>query len=576
MAAKPFESKIQDLVYNVDVGIGLRLIKVVLYFLFVFVVMLLYTATQFHGLSDAEGMEMAQLGRNLAARGKLITQVVRPMTMWYLIEKSSKHNPMINEHPDVLHAPLWPAVLAGSFKSTRTSFYVSEKATGIYPPEYRVVAFGHVFTLLTGFTLFLMGLRLFDRRVALLSMTVYFLSDTVWHFSISGLAIPMATFLVITAFYWILIAGGRRQEEEASAFTWFIPFLVSLILCVLAFLTRYGTVVIVPAIALFIGITFRKNGWKWAVGFIIVFLIGISPWLARNVVVSGGPLGAAPYSLLNSSPPQDNDPFERSLVPDVKLGQIASSLKGRMIKNFGRFYKEQFRTVGDGILICLFITAFLYRFVRSSAHLLRWCAVLAMILLMVLASAYGESTIQLMHVFWPLIILYGFAFFFILLERLQLNVRLFNLAVTTAFVVVNVLPLIVTMMPPRGGIPYPPYFPPFITHVCGMLNQEEMICTDMPWATAWYGNRISLLLPSTLDDFYTINDYTKRISALYFTTITRDKPYVQSLLTGPDKTWFPILEGRIPPDFPLKQGFPLNNMDQLFLTDRVRWDQPSQ
>ena len=135
------------------------------------------------------------------------------------------------------------------------------------------------------------------------------------------------------------------------------------------------------------------------------------------------------------------------------------------------------------------------------------------------------------------------------------------------------MPLILTMLPPRAPMPYPPYFPPFIMHVSKMLTPEEMICTDMPWATAWYGNRNSLLLPDTVDDFYEINDFHKKVSGLYFTTITRDKPFVRGLLMGTEKTWFPIQEGRIPSDFPLTQGFPLGNMDQLFLTDRVRWNQ---
>jgi len=97
------------------------------------------------------------------------------------------------------------------------------------------------------------------------------------------------------------------------------------------------------------------------------------------------------------------------------------------------------------------------------------------------------------------------------------------------------------------------------------------MCTDMPWATSWYGNRVSIQLPTTIDDFYQINDFVHRISGLYFTTLTRDKRYVSDLLTGPEKSWFPVLEGRIPPDFPLTQGFPLSGMDQIFLTDRKRW-----
>jgi hypothetical protein len=194
-----------------------------------------------------------------------------------------------------------------------------------------------------------------------------------------------------------------------------------------------------------------------------------------------------------------------------------------------------------------------------------------MLLLLLLASVFGDATARLFVLFWPFIILYGFAFFFILLERLQLRVRLFNLSITTLFVVLGALPLIFTMMPPRVGVPYPPYHAPFIQYVCKMLQPDEIMCTDMPWATAWYGSRNSLLVPATIDDFYEVNDYSKRISGMYFTTLTRNKPWVRSLLTGPERTWFPILEGRIPGDFPLSQGFPLNNMDQIFLTDRVRW-----
>ena len=122
MAAKPFENRIQNLVYNVDVGIGLRLIKGGLYILFILIVMLLYTATQFRGLKDPEAMDNAQLGRNLMTHGRFITQCVRPASMWYLVKNSSQHKAQIDAHPDILHAPLWPAVLAAGFKLSGTSF----------------------------------------------------------------------------------------------------------------------------------------------------------------------------------------------------------------------------------------------------------------------------------------------------------------------------------------------------------------------------------------------------------------------------------------------------------------------
>lgn len=569
--AKPFESKIQNLVYNVDVGVGLRVVKGGLYILVVLIVMLLYTAGQFRGLRDAEAMDYAQLARNLSQRGRFVTQCIRPASMWYLIENSPSHNPMINQHPDIVHAPLWPATLATVFKLTRVSF-PTERAPGIYPPEqWIIIPLCHLFTLLTGLLVFLLGTKMFDGRTGLLAVTMYFLSDTVWGESISGLATPLATFLATGAFFLAFVAA-TNHEEEKSRLAWIGPLAGSLVLCVLAFLTRYAAAVLAPALALFVGFAFRRRrGWAWAIGFLALFLVGISPWLARNVAVSGGPLGLAPYTALNDSRMFEGNNFERTLAPTLSAGRVASDLEAKLVKSFARYYDSQLRVVGDGLFICLFLTAFFYRFARDPVHLLRWAVGLGILSLLLVGALYGDTTIRLLRMFWPLIIIYGLAFFFILLDRLQFRVRLFNLAITTLFIALGLLPLILTMMPPRSGVPYPPYFPPFIMHVSGTLGPDELMCTDMPWATAWYGSRNSLLLPATLDEFYEINDYNKRISGLYFTTITRDKPYARGLLTGADRTWFPILEGRIPPDFPLTQGFPMNNMDQLFLTDRIRW-----
>jgi len=571
MAAKPFESKIQNLVYNVDVGVGFQVIKGGLYILFVLVVMLLYTAGQFRGLRDAEAMEYAQLGRNLAYRGRLVTQCVRPASMWYLIQNSPLHNPVINEHPDILHAPLWPTVLGAAFKISRIPF-PTDRMGGVFPPEqWVIIPICHLLTLLTGLLILLLGRRLFDPRIGLLSMTVFFLSNSVWNESISGLATPLVTFLCTLAFYLAAIAVTNREADKPRS-AWLLPLIGATLVCIFAFLSRYAAIVVTPALALYIGISFRKNrGWVWALGLILAVLIGISPWLVRNVKVSGGLLGLAPYTALNNTRTFPDNQFERNLAPALAANRIVPDLQAKLVKDFAKYYQQHLRVVGDGLFICLFLAAFFYRFVRDPVHFMRWAAALGILLLMILASLFGESTARLLLMFWPVVLLYGMAFFFILLERLQLRIRLFNLGVTALFVLLGALPLILTMMPPRSGVPYPPYFAPFVQHVSGMLEPEELMCTDMPWATAWYGNRTSLLLPGTLDEFYEINDYYKRVSGLYFTTLTRDKPYARNLLTGPERSWFPVLEGRIPMDFPLTQGFPLNNMDQLFLTDRIRW-----
>jgi hypothetical protein len=65
---------------------------------------------------------------------------------------------------------------------------------------------------------------------------------------------------------------------------------------------------------------------------------------------------------------------------------------------------------------------------------------------------------------------------------------------------------------------------------------------------------------------------------MYVTAITKNKPFAKDLLTGSEKTWLPVISGRTPPDFPLKQAVSLNarSQDQIFLSDRDRWSGASQ
>lgn len=576
MATKPFESRIQDLVYNVDVGIGLRLIKFGLYVLFLLAVMVFYTASEFRGLKEAEAMDYAQLGRNMMLHHRLYTQNVRPASMWYLIENVESdnprysHNPRVMEHPDILHPPLYPAALAVGFKLFRSAFQPIEPGKVWLPEQWIIMPLGHLCTVLTGLLLYFMARRLFDARVAFMSVTLFFLSDTVWKMSISGLPISMATLFTTAAMYTALVSMSRRDENRA-AITWFVPLLLSAGFCGLAFLTRYGAGIVAPALALYIGLSCRGRGWRWGLFYTLVFLAVISPWVVRNMIVSGGPLGLAPYVAMNGDDPVADNMFERSIAPAMEFGTVTHNLTLKFLRNIARMYNENLRTIGDGVLIGLFITTFFYSFAREQTRRFRWCAGFALLLAIAMAALFGTPTARLLHLFIPIVIVYALAFFFILLDRLQLRLPIMRMGAIGAMVVLGALPLLLTLMPPRAALPYPPYYPPYIAHVSNMLTEDELICTDMPWATSWYGNRQSLLLPLNIDDFYEINDYTRRISGLYFTTITRDREFVRTLQTGPLRTWFPVMQGQIPADFPLQQGFPLNNLDQIFLTDRQRW-----
>jgi len=570
-AKKPFAVKVQDLVYNVEVGLGLRIVQGVLYAFLIAILMVGFTAKRFAGLKEAEAMDQAQLARNLMEKHRLVTQNIRPASMWYLIENSRQHAPQMEQHPDIVNEPLYPALLSIGFLATRGAF-ASETITGVFSPEqWIVVPFGHLCTILTGLLVFLLGRRLFDSRHGFWAMTAFYLSATVWELSVSGLNISLLVLATMGAWYFAVAGVDRRQAAEPAGGG--VGLLVLSLLCAVAAVhTRYIGVVVAPAVALFIGLALRKQGGVMlAVGFLALFALALVPWCVRNVLVSGGPFGLAPLLTLNGSKVFEGDTFERLLAPVLTYDRVAHTLAGKWSTNFSELYDAGLRGLGEGVLTCFFLASFFFRFSKSTIDQFRWSFGVGLLLFLLLAPFGGATTQRALVMFWPLALIYGLAFFFVLLHRMQFQLRILNQGLTLLVVLLTALPLLMLLVPSRIGPPYPPYYPPFIKHVATLVRPNELVCTDMPWATAWYGHRDSLLLPLSMDEFYAINDNTRRISGLYFTTLTRDRAYVHDLLTGPYRNWFPINEGRVPPDFPLNQYLPLNNMDQLFLTDRTRW-----
>jgi len=577
---QPFEATLQDLVYSVDAGLGLRIIRTVLFCLFILILMIVFTARQFRGFDNEAAMDCAQLGRNLAGSNRYITQCIRPVSIAQVSAHTFDGDARIGYHPELFRPPLYPAVLAASFKFYDLIgldlFPVSAAFQGmrIYPAEqWVIVPINQFFTALSGLMLYLLGRKLFSHKIGLLGALTYFLTESVWLDSLRGTGLPMLVFLLTGAVYFALEAVIRRRERRPR-WNWFLFFTLSILFSAAAFLTHYAAMAIIPGIALFILMMGSRThrGGHLAFFYLALIFLAVAPWMLRNYQLSGSPLGLAPYTALIDSAMYPGDSLMRTLTPDFRLSVLLGAAKAQWASGFHEIYLNGFTSLGGGVLITFFMVTFFYRFVRVHVHNLRWGIGLSIVLFFIGAGFYGKEALGLYRIFWPFVILYGLAFFSILLDRLDLTIQLYKIGLTTLVVGLTALPLLITVFLTQApGLPYPPYYVPFIMRVSELLKPNEVLCTDMPWATAWYGKRTSILLPETLDDYYEINDYRKYISGLYITTLTKDRPFISSLLEGSEKSWLPVTMGRLPPDFPLRQGFALNKQDQLFLTDSVRW-----
>lgn len=579
--ALAFESGMQNLVYQMDQGSGRKVIHAALFALFAFAMAALYTFTNFQGLRDARAMEEAQLARQFAERGQLVTQCVRPFAIGRLAARSPDGTTAVREHPDLGHPPVWPALLAGAFKlvglpepGTPTTAYVSGM-------DYLPVAASHFFTALAAILVWLLGGKLFDQRVGVLAASSFLLSDLVWRGSLLGSDLSAAVFFALAAVYagvWAaeLPPGGGPETEQGPVGRWLIPLGLAALLAATAFLTRYAVGIAAWIVVfLHVGVSRRRQPWKKAILFAALAVLPVVPWMARNVALCGRPFGFVVHELLADTTLFPGDALARSLsaeLPDVASAFYALQIKA--VANLRTFFAQGFGLASGGILLALFGAMYLHRFVRHASRTLRWCLLPAGAIAILNAAAFGAESLRALVVFWPLALPYGWAFFLVLLDRLQFEMRAFASAAITAVLLLTALPLLAHVLPPRSGLPYPPYFHSYVGWVTAMLEPDECLTTDIPWATAWYGGRTSILLPRDIDGFYQIAEKHQRISLAYFTTVTRDKPWVRGLSdpTAPEYTWYQVFAaGKVPGNFPLTHGRFLAGSDQLILADRQRW-----
>ena len=566
----PIENRLQDLANSLAQGAGMFLLRGFLFVCFTLGVFGFYAFSQFRGLNDAEAMELAQLARGLAENQGFTTRVLRP------VELSAVRRPdntsLAAPQPDLRHAPLFPAVLALGFKTLKPSFKITPDMR-FFEPEIKVILpVSILVSIATGGLLLALGTRLFDRRIGFWAMVFYLITDSVLADSISGTALPLMTFLATAAVWVGLVVVDLRSRSEPW-YLWCSPLAMTAGLCASAILTGYSLFVLVPMLATWVAAASERWRWTTVALFVAAVLIAIYPWLARNRQLSGKWLGLAPTAAVSHTTLYPEDSFERTLHPELNNFRFIRSLKLKLQSNALKLYDQDLRLLGSGLLVCFFLVSFFTRFENEHANSLRWCLLLGLLLFLTIAAAGEPHAARGLRCLLPLVVLYGTAFFFFLVQRTDFTDPATPLVLPWVMLALTAAPALVKAAggPPRSA--YPPYFPPFIAYVCDLLEPDEVICTDIPWATAWYGRRTSVLLPQSVADFMEIHQKYGKLSAIYLTSLTADKPYGRELVSGREHDWLEILDRRIPAGFPLAHGidFPPGTRDQLFLTDRVRW-----
>jgi hypothetical protein len=411
-------------------------------------------------------------------------------------------------------------------------------------------------------------------------MGLLLVCERLWDFALSGLPQMLMLFLFSCAVH-TLFRAVQAHCEGRSPLRWLI---VTGVFFGLLALAHALTIWIFAGALIFCAIYFRPYG-RYAAIMLGVFMLCYGPWLVRNYVVCGSPVGLGWYSGLHQLR-GNTESFEmRSRKLDLDLvtpRYFRRKIQAESIHQLDELYSF----LGSVIAAPVFFLALLHLFKRHDTGAFRWCILLMWAGGFLGMGVFGFSETAGLHandlhvLFIPAMTYYGLALILVMWSRFQIRTPFFRAGFISAIYFISALPFLDTLTellgPPGMRIAWPPYIPPYIAIMNTWTTEKEIITSDMPWAVAWYADRRSLWLPATLKDFLDLNDYGRldgRIVGLYLTPVSGNRAFVADIVKGEYKEWQQFITRNVSSrDFPLKYvtALPVEN-ECIFYSDRDRW-----
>lgn len=552
----------------------------------------LYLFVQFKGMNSAEAMDNAQLARNIAEGKGFVTDNIRPLSVWLFRKNNPDQKVNLEAHPDVINPPVYPYLTAFWLKMWGPKYEIPlmKSEFEMYDGDWAIAVLNCILFCIGLFILFFWTSYMIDTKVASLVVALAAFNDYLWQWAISGTCWSLL-FVLSMILGWLAYARVRSSGNGPIA--WLSSVGLGLVLGA-GFLTRYAFVLwLIPVLLL----VFVHGGrGRIRDGLIVLAFTAVlaTPWMLRNISLTGTPLGLAGYAFLAGT----------DLFPGPTLmNAYSGDLDVWTIKGLGKkwmFYARQtwetdLKLLGGNWMVGFFAVSCCYLFRREDLQRFKWFVIEALLVFTVFLpviwspSIQGVSTQNLFSLLAPFLFIYGAVFFMVLLDRGELRTGFLKTAAILVFVLLNSSGFLYAMLGPRlAPFRYPPYYPPLIARAAQFLKAEpvsiggsevkmrEWMMTDMPWAVAWYGRRPAMGLTFKVDEFLKIHDQEKEFSALFLTPISSHRDLIETLVNGELKEWMPVLVYRAAPtNFPLKGGFPMGP-DFVVLTDPARLPQEAQ
>ncbi len=586
------QTSVQDVVHSLEHGFLGTIVRLALILAVVTAVALIYLFRDFRGLGTMEGMDQAQVAREIAKGNGFTTKVIRPLALWRL-EKAHGTRDFEGKMPELYHGPLQPLVNSvplGLFKNAWAVPPKDQSKGFVFTQDRVIAATSMLFLLLATILTYVIARSLFDKLVAGLAAAIVLVTDGLWQYTLTGLPQMLMLFLLSGAVFAVYKAIHASINVGRPA-VWMA--IAGVLFGLLTLAHGVGAFIFLGALV-FAAVYFRPRGvmMLWMLGF---FLLIVVPWCYRNMNIMGNPFGIAYYAAtdgIGGSEWRHMRSLNGPDLPNVGAQHYFNKIRGGLVGQV-----SSLTTLFCGCVVApLFFISLLHPFRRPETGALRWLLGAMWVTGAIGMSVLGVKTSEQVspnnfHVlFLPLFTIYGLAFLIILWNRTDIEIKLLKYGFLVIIVLLCAGSFILQMLPTqKPKIHWPPYWPNFIAKIGGekgWMREGELLCSDQPWAVAWYADRDCVWLPTTIKDFYELNDMRriakKPISGLFLTPITSDQPFVSGLLRGENKDWLPLAtRSQFPPSFPLTQPLAIPVLDRLFpdllfLADTRRWEEGTQ